>query len=256
VVPRNEENAFPFEIEKESAVETVWVRGSIAAVVLSIVVIGCEQTNDQHQPGAMPSAAKTPPAREVTISASLASTGEQVYSKNCSACHGSDGRGRVGMAPSLVSKTFLSAATDSMLITTIKKGRSGTAMIPWEGKLKYYDIAAVVSFLRTKTPTEPARLNEEPLKGDADKGKKTFRAICSTCHGRTGAGYQESGSGTGIGRTAFLSTVSNGYLRYIIRNGKSGTPMRAFSEESRVAVANLKDQEIEDVIAYLRKTSW
>ena len=42
----------------------------------------------------------------------------------------------------------------------------------------------------------------------------------------------------------------------IIIQGKTGTKMLPFSKKSRIAVANLTDAEIEDVIAYLRAKAW
>ncbi len=66
----------------------------------------------------------------------------------------------------------------------------------------------------------------------------------------------ETANGTGIGREAFLDSATNGYLRYVIKHGKSDTPMRGFAGDDPVAVANLDDDEIENVIAYLRDHAW
>ena len=104
--------------------------------------------------------------------------------------------------------------------------------------------------------TQPADLDESPLQGNATEGERIFGDICAACHGRTGAGYQETANGTGIGRSVFLDSVTNGYLRYIIRHGKSNTMMRGFGTDDPVAVANLSDEDIENVIAYLREHAW
>jgi hypothetical protein len=66
----------------------------------------------------------------------------------------------------------------------------------------------------------------------------------------------ESANGTGIGRKSFLNSVSNGFIRYLTNHGKSHTPMRPFAYDSKVAVANLTGQQIEDVIAFLRSSAW
>ncbi len=195
------------------------------------------------------------PARTVPNDATLVAQGKKLYAQ-CGACHGAEAEGRVGMAPSLVSKTFLQAAGDDMLLQTIKKGRAGTTMIPWGGMLSDSQIRSIIAFLRHKTPTEPVGLDQSPNTGHVEAGKKLFKDICRGCHGNNGGGYQETASGTGIGRKAFLGEVSDGYLRYIVNHGKSGTPMRAFSPKAATAVANLKKQEIEDVIAFLRASAW
>lgn len=196
-----------------------------------------------------------PATRIVPQDPALVAQGARLYGQ-CAACHGMEAEGRVGIAPSLASSTYLEAASDTMLIETIKKGRAGTTMIAWGAVLNDGQVRAIIAFLRSKTPTEPAQLNESPLKGDAKRGAELFRSICRGCHGNTGAGYQETASGTGIGRKAFLDTVSNGFLRRIIQKGKNGTPMRAFDSNSISAVANLSEQQIEDVIAHLRANAW
>ena len=197
---------------------------------------------------------ETPP-RTIEVTPKKAGAGKLVYQR-CAPCHGSEAEGRVGIAPRLASKTFLQAASDAMLVATISNGRAGTTMIPWGAAMKAAEMEQVIAWLRYETPTEPVKLDESPVRGSAKEGEKLYRDICAMCHGRSGAGYQESGSGTGIGRAAFLDTVSDGFLRFIIKNGKSDTGMRPFSRKSFAAVANLTDQQIEDVISYLRRAAW
>lgn len=174
----------------------------------------------------------------------------------CGACHGMQGEGRQGMGPRLNSDSFLAAASDDFLVRTISQGRAGTTMIPWGTTLKEDDIQSLVAYIRSLNPTPTARLDESPLNGDVTRGSELYGTICAACHGKSGAGYQETANGTGIGRAAFLNSVSNGFLRYIIKHGKSGTQMRPFDKDSKVAVANLTDQQVDDVIAYLRSESW
>ncbi len=129
-------------------------------------------------------------------------------------------------------------------------------MIAWEQILKDEQVTALIAYLRSLDPVEPAVLDESELKGVADNGERIFRAVCSGCHGRSGAGYQETANGTGIGRKAFLDSASNGFIRYIVSYGKSQTKMRGFASKNITAVANLSDQEIDDTIAYLRANAW
>jgi len=198
---------------------------------------------------------ETTPMRTFDSSAERIELGRQTFAI-CSSCHGPDAQGRVGMGPSLVSSSFLAAASDDFLERTIKKGRTGTTMIAWAGVLSDEQIASVIVYLRSLEPVPPAELDDSKLHGVADDGQVIFESICSACHGRSGGGYLESANGTGIGRTAFLSEVSNGYLRYVIENGKTGTKMRPFAADSAVAVANLTSQQIDDVIAFLRSNAW
>ena len=186
----------------------------------------------------------------------LAAKGKEIFQSRCSGCHGMEGEGRVGIGPALASPSFLAAATNEFLVRTISNGRAGTTMVPWSSSLSPEEISAVVAHIRTLAEHTPAQLNEAPLQGDAKAGAAIFSSICSRCHGRTGGGYVESSSGTGIGRKAFLDSVTNGYLRYIIKHGKDQTQMRPFDAKAPTAVANLDDKQIDDVIAYLRENAW
>ncbi len=193
--------------------------------------------------------------RWVEASASNIELGKATFGL-CMACHGEDAAGRIGIGPRIASKTYLAAASDDFLAQTIKNGRDGTTMIPWKGILSDQQVEAVIAYLRSLDPVEPAALDESELKGVAVNGERIFRAVCSGCHGRSGAGYQETANGTGIGRKAFLDSASNGFIRYIVSHGKSQTKMQSFAADNITAVANLSNQEIDDTIAYLRANAW
>ena len=197
------------------------------------------------------------PAAEVVIPPDqLVEEGQKLYAVNCIGCHGTEGEGRVGMGPRLASESFLAAASDEMLLATISKGRPGSTMAAWGNMLGASQVDALVAYVRSMVPHEPATLDEAPLAGDITAGEEVFSTICAMCHGRNGGGYMESSSGTGIGRKVFIDEVSNGYLRYIIKNGKTQTKMKSFREDAPTAVANLTDKQIEDVIAYMRENAW
>ncbi len=193
--------------------------------------------------------------RTVEVSPQAVATGKTLFA-TCAACHGRDAKGRVGVGPRIASESYLAAASDPFLLHTIREGREGTTMVAWKDRFDDRQIEAVVAYLRSLHDVEPAELDESPLAGDAANGAEIFRSICSGCHGRAGAGFQETANGTGIGRRAFLEAASNGFIRYVVAHGKTQTAMRGFSEESKTAVANLTPQEIDDTIAYLRESSW
>ena len=195
------------------------------------------------------------PMRSIEVTPQRLKEGKALF-VTCAACHGLNGEGRMGIGPRLNSASFLAAASDDLLVQTITNGRAGTTMIPWGASFPREQIESIVGYMRSWKEVAAAELDEHALEGKSEDGAPIFRAICSSCHGRSGGGYQESANGTGIGRTSFLSTVSDGYLRYVIKHGKSGTPMRGFAAHSKVAVANLTDRQIDGVIAYLRTNAW
>ena len=194
-------------------------------------------------------------ARTVKVSTKAVATGKTLFG-TCAACHGADAQGRIGIGPRIASESYLAAASDDFLLQTIREGREGTTMVAWKDRFTDSQLEALVAYLRSLHDVEPADLDESPLNGDVSNGAEVFRSICAGCHGRSGAGFQETANGTGIGRRAFLDSVSNGFLRYVVTHGKSQTAMRGFAEESKTAVANLTPQEIDDTIAYLRESSW
>lgn len=222
-----------------------------ALVFAGIILTGCLDTVHQRAPS-------TSPSRQVgqdevpVIDPVLAFKGEEIYNRNCVFCHQADAIGKPGVAPSLTNKEFLAIAPVDFLINTIKQGRAGTGMPPF-AHLGDADIEAVVAFLRSHA-TLPDRITEvytQPqTQGDPRLGKAWFDQICATCHGPNGDGYAAGGTGTAIGKAGFLDHVSDGFIRTTVKEGRSNTRMLPFFGPA--ALANLSDNEIDDVIAYLR----
>jgi cytochrome c oxidase cbb3-type subunit 3 len=105
-----------------------------------------------------------------------------------------------------------------------------------------------------RTAAEPNRGEEVDAQpeahGDPRLGKQWYLNICSTCHGSSGNGYESEGAGTAIGLAGFLDKASDGFIRETIKHGRSNTRMLAF--QGPTGLANLSDQEIDDIIVYLR----
>lgn len=178
--------------------------------------------------------------------------GKSIFEQNCIYCHQADAIGKPGFAPSLTNKELLSIASDKFFMSTIRDGRTGTGMPPF-AHLGKKNIKAIVAYLRTyeKLPNRSRKVNaESPSYGDARQGKLWFEQICVTCHGIEGKGYANGVVGTAIGNKDFLRKVSDGFIRETVKHGRSNTRMRGFTGAS--GLANLKKQEIDDIIAYMR----
>ena len=174
----------------------------------------------------------------------------------CGGCHGMEGEGLVGVAPRLNSTNYLAAASNDFFRRTLMEGRPGTNMVAFGASLPPEQVDNIIAYIRSWQTTPGVELNEAPLAGDVATGEGLYLDICSRCHGRSAAGYTEVGSGTGIGRKAFLDVASDGFLRAVIREGKDNTPMRSFSDDSPMSVADLSDDEIDAIIQYLRANAW
>jgi mono/diheme cytochrome c family protein/rhodanese-related sulfurtransferase len=172
--------------------------------------------------------------------------GRELYDKMCAVCHGPNGEGyRADQAPRIAHPAFLAAVSDAYLRKAIAHGRPGTTMSAWSvergGPLSGADVDAVVALVRSWGQGPPTRLDERPLSGDPARGKDIYAEECARCHGDRGV----DGPNIHIGNPQFLSGVSNGFLRDVIKNGRSGTSMPGFED-------SLGKDRIEDVVALLR----
>ena len=185
----------------------------------------------------------------------LIEQGKQLFNTSCMVCHQADAIGKTGFAPSLSNPEFLSIASDEFLMSTIRDGRPGTAMMPFSylGRDK---VKAIVAYLRSHSqlPSRAAEVDAQPeAHGDPRLGEQWFHNICATCHGVKGDGYMAGGTGTAIGNPGFLNKASDGFIRTTIKEGRSNTRMLGFQGAS--GLANLTDREIDDIIVYLRSSS-
>ena len=193
------------------------------------------------------------PFVSMTDDARVITLGKDLYERNCIFCHQADAIGKAGFAPSLTNPEFLASASDEFLLGTIRDGRLGTGMPPF-AHLGEEGIRAIGAYLKTHSdlPDQSAEIdNQHRAQGDPKAGKLWFDRICATCHGFQGDGYIAGGTGTAIGKTGFLNKASDGFIRTTIKYGRSNTRMLGFSGPS--GLANLTDQEIDDIIVYLRE---
>lgn len=83
------------------------------------------------------------------------SKGKGVYEKNCTACHGVQGRGDGPTGKALIppAPDFMAPAikrkSDAELLKAIETGRPGTAMPGWKGMLSDQDIRNVLAYVRS-----------------------------------------------------------------------------------------------------------
>ena len=178
--------------------------------------------------------------------------GKALFTENCEVCHQADAIGQPGVAPSLTNPELLSTASDKFFAATIRDGREDTGMPPF-AHLGRRGISAVVAYLRSHAvgPNRAVEIDAQPeAHGDPRLGKQWYANICSTCHGVAGDGYEAGGTGTAIGLPSFLNKVSDGFLRETIKKGRSNTRMLPF--QGPEGLANLSNQEIDDIIVYLR----
>jgi len=156
--------------------------------------------------------------------------GKKRFEAVCVSCHGVDGRAQTGMgAKNLVySKLNLEE-----IVHTMRYGRQGTMMKSNRHQLSNEDIADVANYVfALRYMANPA------------KGKKLFANNCSTCHATPRSVKL-------IGNAASKRTVadlSDRLLDLRIRHGRH-------VDRAGKKVENLTADDIQDIVAYMRKST-
>jgi len=206
-------------------------------------------------------------------------SGQQLYKRHCSACHGDRGNGASWAHNSLnpPPRDFTAAdagreLTRERMLLSVTHGRPGTAMMPFSRELSAAEIESVVDYVRATfmagaagaaTPAPGAMREQEParpaadmraalprgLRGDADKGRRFYLANCYVCHGEHGDGQGPRASFIKPPPRNFLAPESRFALNRpalfaAISAGKRGTVMPAWSSV-------LSEQEIADVAEFV-----
>lgn len=177
-----------------------------------------------------------------------------LYSTNCAACHGADGRGGASIA--LADPVYLAMADDDVLRGVTADGVRGTPMPAFAsrsgGTLTDQQVTAIVNGIRTRwaKPSAVAGLDvppyADPSPGDPQRGGAVFAAYCARCHGDRGQGAREASS---IVDGAYLALVSDQGLRTIVITGRPeiGAP----DWRGNASGTAMSPQEISDVVAWL-----
>lgn len=189
-----------------------------------------------------------------TFLVNAAPTGQQLFEKNCSSCHGTSGQGGVGIPLSLPS--FIDSVSDNYLRKTIRYGRPGRVM-PSFNNLSDDEIFTVVKYMRTWTGNKGKVYSKKHIKGNAKAGKKLFNQYCIACHNTGGTG----GVGTGVtfsrprdaaiiapslNNPGFLSSAEDQFIKDTLMNGRAGTPMMSYKAHG------LSEKDINNLVKYIR----
>ena len=89
--------------------------------------------------------------------------------------------------------------------------------------------------------------------GDADKGKQVFQTTCATCHGMDAEGVK--GLGKPLHKNDFVKQSKDDELAAMINEGRAADHPRNTTGvvmPPKGGNPSLTDQDIKDVIAYLR----
>ncbi len=135
----------------------------IAIVGLSIYAqMGIQAKEAAGPPSQSEAQILAEPAEAAETTASTAgapaagANGAQVFSQNCSSCHGANGQGQPGVAPPLAGNPTVTGDPKDV-ITIVENGLHGKTIMgqtfaaqmpPWKSSLSKADIAAVITYIR------------------------------------------------------------------------------------------------------------
>lgn len=212
------------------------------AVLAAVFVAGCGAPHGQPSSGS-----------EVLAPNEVLEFGP-LFSENCAACHGAEGRG--GAAIALANPVYLAIADDGSIRKVIAKGVSGTAMPAFAqsagGMLTDAQIDVLTKEIRSRwsqrgiLDTASAPPYAPKLTGDAQRGEAAYKIFCESCHGPDGRGGARGGS---ITDDSFLALVSDQSLRTIVIAGRP--ELGAPDWRGNIPGKPMTDREVSDVVAWL-----
>ena len=182
-----------------------------------------------------------------------------LYARNCSGCHGAEGRG--GAAIGIGDPVYLAIADDSAIGRVTSDGVAGTSMPAFAqhsgGALTDEQINVIVHGIRTRwakpdalsgtiAPPYAAPPYAAETPGDAKRGATAYMAFCSACHGADGRGSKRASS---IVDASYLGLVSDQNLRTMVIVGRP--ELGAPDWRSDIPGHPMSPQEVSDVVAWM-----
>ncbi len=188
-------------------------------------------------------------------------SGKVLFSDNCAACHGQNGKGTIQgakfakheqglMAPILLDDDWLYGGEIDKIHETITGGRQGM-MVAHKDSLSVQQIDDVAHYVKA--------MSEDGGKDNADKdaavaaGKKVFaEADCTACHGADAKGMQAMGSANLTDKIWRFDGSLAGIKQTITYGVNSGDPMtRVAIMPKFTAAGKLSPVEIKKLAVYV-----
>jgi cytochrome c oxidase cbb3-type subunit 3 len=187
-----------------------------------------------------------------------------LFQHNCAGCHGADGK--LGPAPPLNDKLFLSLIPDMELQRIITEGRPGTLMPAFAtaqgGPLTAEQVTVLADGIKSRWGSVESTSSQAPPyrhvpagpggagAGNEAEGLRVFTRACASCHGDDGRGGRTVGA---INDPDFLALISDQALRRCVITGRPdlGMPDYAATTGRPDGFRPLSNQEVTNVVALL-----
>jgi len=218
-----------------------WIWG-VLVVIVTLFCVACGELPGRPTPSSVP------------IDPDKISDFNVLFRKNCSGCHGANGRN--GPALPLADPVYLAIADDALLHKVVTNGIAGTSMPAFAqsagGMLTDKQVDIIVRGLREHyaEPNALAGSTAPPYaateSGDAQRGAVVYQTFCASCHGADGKG---SPKGSSIVDGSFLALLTDQELRTLVIIGRPD--LGAPDWRNNVPGKAMSSQEISDVVAWL-----
>jgi cytochrome c553 len=211
--------------------------------VLGLPAIAQAQTPARAKPGVAAPEVKAPAKPVVDYT--------QRYVQQCAACHGTDGKGAIGLAPSLAGQHSFYAITQLFLF---KNGRRDNGAMSLLVKDFSNDDLRGFAEVIGKLPAVSAEKNEatKPTTSEATNNKKlqlgkelSSKHNCISCHGSDLAGGQQ---------VPRLAGQHEDYLLRVLEQFRSGQRL-GYTPAMNEALAGLTPEDLAALAHYLSKFS-
>lgn len=170
---------------------------------------------------------------EIQNDLDLMDAAERIFKRECSACHGPDGRGQAALFPNLVDIDWQWGSSAEQIEQTIRGGRIAN-MLAWQSILGDENVNQVADYV-------------SDLAGNADSnhpGQAVYQQNCVACHGLDGAGNPLLGA-PNLADNIWLYGSDLESITASIATGRAGV-MPAFGER-------LDDAQIKLLVAMLAR---
>ena len=175
--------------------------------------------------------------------------GRDLFSANCSSCHGSNGAGDGAGAVALLPRPANLQAhlyADGRVSAALWNGVTGSAMPAWRDRRAedLRDVVAYVQSLSTKHQHLTSQAADES--SQFDEARTLFAQNCASCHGDDGAGDGPAAAALNRAPTNFkIQQPSIDYARRVLIEGVAGSAMPPWEHQ-------LTEAQRQQLVDYVR----
>ncbi len=205
---------------------------------LKALSVYIKSLTDADLPVAFKAQAKSPPPHV---------TGQQMFIRYCSACHGDNGEGgmRIGrMGTTLNNQGFLGLASPEFIGGIIRSGRNSKnkVMPSWRegaGGLTDAEIEGLLEYMLSWKAPSPEMVQVLATRGVWNNGNELYQRACADCHGKR----REGKIGPSLLSAELSQIASTRFLYDVLVAGRPGTAMPAWND--------LTDDQLESLMSLL-----